>query len=1294
MKLTNTTPPREFTARRGKTNLFTIFWSGFVLTAVLILIVLPFARGQSYLGTINGAVRDSTGAAVVGAHVQATDEITKFVSVTVTNQQGLYSIQFLKPGTYDVKVNASGFAEDIQTGVVLIPSDIKEVDLRVAPAATSQQVTVTANQDLLQTESATIGTDFTPNVLHNTPLLGDNLYMLATRVAGVYSNYTQNTESSSWTAAGGGVSGTTFNGVAGNQLVTVNGVDVLPPEGGPGQYTGYIPPAIAVQSLDIQTTPFDASFGHTQGAVENSVLKTGTQQLHAEVSMTYGDPRFDANTSNFSAQHIPRTDLIWAQPRFIVTGPVMFPKIYHPAHPKTFFVASWEHQQYRTSNAGTFSGDVPTVKEQAGDFSELTSFYNPGNSPSNIEGLIFDPTTTVPIGSTGGYAAWCSPNCVPGERESFRQEYSEVSNPLADGSTNYIPTNRLNPVGVNLLKYWPQPTGSGTSAGPYEGNYAPTTAYPTANWIWMGAFSIDHEFNDNNKLTVSYLPYTWGQSIPNNGFPYVGKYTGGPGTPQLWRKEQGGLIDYTRTISPTMVLDARTGGFYHNGLVEKKAGDLEPLADLGMTGATTSFPRGGFPGVSLTGPSGGYTGLTSQASTYEYSAIWDSSVIVSKAFQRHMVKTGFEYMLSRTDPTNPVSNLGSFSFDNTFTDSNPNNPNSYVTNGGDGLAALLLGYPTSGTASIVVSPAYEYPYWGAYVQDDWRITPKLTLNLGLRYDYAAPFTERHNQLDAGFNFSSQNPFNLPNSTGTGIASSNVPPASAAVPQGYPGGLYFVNTPQWPSRQAYRQEWSDRWQPRIGASYHILNNTVLRGGYATFFSPNYAGTDNTGFASSTSLVASTNGNLTPATCTATQGADAYGFCNMTNPYPNGFVSPTRTLLGLSTGLGGNVAFAGPSWLPEKDVIWSGGIQQQLPLNMMLDVEYHGNKVTGTGISKNWNALPNCYYYGGSCPNAGNYSALVTATAANPMAGYMPATSGLNAAKVPQQDLYLPYPEFGSVTQSMTVIDGTNQRLGILLDNALYVTLNKRISHGVEGSIAATYQHAEQTNTLLNAGDNPQDAIKFDNTMPDKFLVADIVYDTPKFNVNHLLGYVINDWLWSQSLNWQAGVSYGVPGSTFTTGVSPVTHHQSLAHWFNTCYIPVVNNGNVGQTLAAGDPVNTSPVYGTPTNCQYGEQPAWIQQPTQTLNQENGNPMRNVRFLQVPYYDMAWSKSFPIRESLAFTFRTEAHNVFNIPLLGASAYDTLTSSNFGVNIPSTTINGKPVYPQENDPRIIRFEGRLSF
>src|SRR5215469_958562 len=460
------------------------FLGGF---AALILTVLGFvsvAYSQTYRSTINGTVTDQSGAVIVDANVRVINEDTHFTSVAKTNSAGIYTVPFLTPGTYDVHVEATGFASAKTTQVVLVASDTKQVNFTLSPAGTNQKVTVSADQDLLQTQNANVESVLTANELHNTPLIGSNPYMAGTRVAGVYSNFTQNTESTQWIPVGGGASGIATEGLGNSGLFTMNGIIITPPEGNPGAYTGYVPPLVGVQELNVQTSAYDAEVGRTIGGVFNTVLKTGTDKLHGEVSFQYGDTIFNSNTYNRTALGQPRNNLIWSQPSFVVTGPLRIPKLYNGNH-KTFFMVAWQHIQYTTASGTSFVGNVPTVKEQNGDFSELCGAVGTGCAlgGANKTGIIYDPTTTVPSGAPGTYASWCSPNCKPGARESFIQEYNEPNSSICNGAINCIPTSRFNQTGVALLKYLPQPNAPSGSSQPGVGNFQPTTGLSSPAWM-------------------------------------------------------------------------------------------------------------------------------------------------------------------------------------------------------------------------------------------------------------------------------------------------------------------------------------------------------------------------------------------------------------------------------------------------------------------------------------------------------------------------------------------------------------------------------------------------------------------------------------------------------------------------------------------------------------------------------------------------------------------------------------------------------------------------------------------
>jgi hypothetical protein len=1265
------------------------------------LAVLSLAHGQQYLGTINGTVTDPTGAVIVGAHIQVINEDTHFVNNAVTNNVGLYAVPFLTPGTYDVKVEATTFGLAEQTGAVLVAGGAKEINFKLSPVATNATVTVTANSELLDTESASVATTLPANVIENTPNTGENVFYLATRVPGVYSNQTQGQESVSIQPTTNGITGMTFNGKSGNQLVALNGLIDSTPEGNPAGIgnTAVVTSPYTTQELNVSTAVYDAQYGHNNGGVMDAIVKNGSEQYHGDLYMIDGTTDFNSNTWNRKQQGLGRPPVDWVEPGFMVSGPLRIPKLYH-GRDKTYFMVGWQHLYNLSYTPTTLS--IPTLLERKGDFSELTAAS--GN-------VIYDPTTTVPAGASSSYAAWCSglpasngnpAGCFAGERESFTQEYSEgpgggPSN--CNGDVNCIPTSRWNSVGAILAgaapppgfqhSIYPDPNAASTSASvPYSGNYLSPGAN-TAQYFYGLVVRVDHEFNENNKLAAIFLRNRLVQdAVHSEGFPDANL---GSTQNDLIKPWIGGSLDYTRVISSSLVLDARTGGFYHPYHLIREGENLNP-STLGMTGAIPAVLQN-FPGTSPSGSAAGYTGLQNGVGANEISSVWDNTALLSKLLAKHTLKFGYQGTFWRDNVVNPTSALGTFSTSDVLTQ-NAVLQGTAAKWGGDGIASLLLGYGTGNSATTIQpTPAYAWHYRALFVNDDWRISPKLTVNLGLRYDYESPVTERHNATNAGWSFTAAQPFCMPNALGTAIGSCSAPPSSASVPQGYTGGLTFAGPS---NRLPFTRELKDRWQPRFGASYRLTDRDVLRGGFGIMYAPGPVAQTNDGFNANTPFVSSINSNFTPPSCTSAQGGDAYGFCNLANPYPNGFVTPTGNLLGLSTFLGQSISVQDQHRVYPRVMLYSFGLEHQFPSQILIDVNYQGAYTSGIGVSKNINALPACFYAGGGCPGAG-VTSILNASVANPMHNYMPASSSLNAATVTQQSLYLPYPEFGSVTETFSQnyrFNGNQRedvlgRNGVVNYNSLQVSAVKRVTHGLEGHVSFTLSKIMDQTLYTNPTDpNPG---KFEDGSPARLFEFDMVYDVPKLESgNFILKQIVNGWRWANAENWQQGTAISVPGGAFSTGIRPVAKHQvnvgssaTASHWFNTCYIPVVSQATATSPVVYGPAQGPGPVG---TACQPGESPAWIQQPSFTLNLLNsGEPMRGVRLPEIPYLSTSLSRNFPIHERITLMFRADVLNPFNMVLHYGGISTSLTSATFGQD---TSIG------QYNDPRIMRLKAVLSF
>jgi hypothetical protein len=511
---------------------------------------------------------------------------------------------------------------------------------------------------------------------------------------------------------------------------------------------------------------------------------------------------------------------------------------------------------------------------------------------------------------------------------------------------------------------------------------------------------------------------------------------------------------------------------------------------------------------------------------------------------------------------------------------------------------------------------------------------------------------------------------------------------------YTGGLLFVGS-TYP--MAYNRELSDRWQPRVGAAYRIFKNTVLRGGFGEVFAPRPNVGTTTGFTLSTQTPVTTlNSNETPATAAAAgcPNADASGFCNLVNPYWAGYTQPLGSSLGLSTAVGTGVSFIDRNYLYPKVKMVSASLEQQLPGQFMVEATFQGTYGSGLGASKNLNNMPACYYFGGGCPDAGIQGSSTTAgslqyNVTNPMAGYLPASSALNATTLPQVDLFVPYPEFGAVTGTLFQNASRAERIGTIDYDAFFLSVNKRISHGLEFNASTTLSKVMDSTTYANPTDLK--TARYEDTQPNRFIVATVVYDSPKFNVNRILGGVVNGWELGNSFNWQNGIAFPV-ASTFLTGYSQKAASKSLNHWFNTCYIPVLSSATVANpTITYGGPTDA-----TTSNhaCRPNEQPAWIQQPVDTLNPISASePMHGVRTQVVPYLDTNLSKVFTFRENIGVKITAEIHNTLNDDLLGSNASTSLTSSAFGSNS-SSVVNGNTIYPQVNDPRMMKLGASITF
>lgn len=1020
---------------------------------LLALFLSPALHAQQYLGTITGAVNDNTGAKIPNAKVTVTEAATNSVTETVTNESGVFTIPFMDPGTYTVKVSANGFTSQVMNGIILEASGNKQLDFILAVGSVNESVSVSAQTQMLETGSANLGDTLAAKEVAELPNIGRNPFILSTLSAGIYTDAFAQRKASQFTQPYSGVAvQLSTNGIGGHDKITIDGIPDDPPERQSGaNYTGFVPSPEAVQEVKTQTALYDAQYGHSAGTVLNTVLKTGTNQIHGSAYYVFQNTYLNANTAERARQKLNRANDQWNQPGFVLDGPVYIPKVYN-GRDKTFFTVAYERIQNNSPQQN--SGRVPTDAERSGDFSALQS----------VLGItIYDPLT-----------------------------YDSSNNRTAFAG-NIIPASRINPVAKNLLNFIPKANATGTSSG-LMNNWVADSNTTTKDHYYSFTTRIDHNIGTKDRISGTYLQARRKQEYAIQGYPNA---VGSPGYIHN-RDNTGGSGDWVHVFSPTLVLDSRIGVIYHPfGL--QYYGHNYDLGSLGFSSTlTSSVPVPTFPGASF---SDSYAGLSVGNGQFSESTIGSYSELLSKTFGAHNLRVGFEFQVLRYNLNNPTSNLGTFSFNRGFTQKNTVNGDS---TSGDPVASFLLGYPSSATESTNVSNAYQQVYYAGFVQDDWRLTPKLTLNYGLRWDYESPMSERNNQQNAGFCFTCASPLQA---TGLNLT----------------GGLLFTNSSH---RNPYKQDF-DNWQPRVGVAYQLTPKVVMRAGFGKIYFQTTDFGQTNGFSTTTSYVSSLD-SKTPAN-------------SLTNPYPNGFNAPSGRSQGLATLAGSSISFTDVNHIVPHVYQTSANVQTQLPGDWILEIGYVGTFGRDIEVGKNINALPAKYFSLGTT--------YLQTKVANPMYGVLPSTSSLGASTIQNQYLLVPYPQFGSITEN-------NISKGTVGYNAMQNRLTKKLGHGL--TVHANFTWAKIMNKTVYVNSQDDNLTRFEDAQPNKLFSFAATYQIPTpFESNSIARQIFGGWQVNDVLRMQNGALLNNPSGAIALRSAKLAH-QTYDRMFNTCYLDTSGN----------------------------------------------------------------------------------------------------------------------------------------
>ncbi|HZS53338.1 MAG TPA: TonB-dependent receptor, partial [Bryobacteraceae bacterium] len=1101
----------------------------------------------------------------------------------------------------------AGFEQAQEPSVELRANDRRAADFQLKIGAVSQQMVVTAEAPQLDTESASHEQIVSERLVANTPIEGRNSFLLSTLTTGVYFAGTDAVNSIR-PFDNGGMDAMQINGGLGfRNNFTLNGLPDTNSEGNgnPGQLT-FVPPPDAVKEVNVESSAFDAQIGHTGGGNINVNFKNGTNQFHGSVYDYERNTIFNANRWENNALGQPRSAYHWHEPGIEVDGPLYLPKVVDLRN-KVFWMFSWE--RIKDIIPQPLSASVPTAPERQGDFSQ-SGF------------TIYDPCN-----ATLTYSAACSGN---GARSPF--------------AGDKIPVSRQNPVGLALLNSYPVPNAPGEINNYFYGASVVTDVYDAFT------YNVDDNINEKNHMSFAYFQGDRHQVEPTYGYS-------NPAASPLYlhyRINHGGFVSLTSTLDPTLVWDTRFGFERHNFAVNPYSIGYDP-SGLGFPASLVSqLASPAFPTVNViqtnngqalqtlgtTRPNGAASGT--KTNTYALQST------LTKVISKHTVKFGTQFNVILNNYGAPAAPI--FNFDSTFTQSNPTAP---AAGQGNGWADMVLGYPTSGTVPIPGFFAYSSHYYAVFLQDDWRVNSRLTLNIGGRWDFESPMTERLNRLNSGFAYNTPSPLQVP-----GFRTLY-------------GGLTFVANND---RAAYTNDYNN-FQPRFGAAYRLTDKTVLRGGVGLYYLPTFDIPGTQGFSTTTNYVASINGNLTPAN-------------NLSNPYPTGIVQPTGNSLGLATLLGQSITAPYSGRTIPRNWQYSFSIQRQLPWNVMAEAGYVGSGTYQIETSVNIDTI--------SAAQLAQYGSALNSTVANPFQKLLPGTS-LNGSTIAREQAIVPYPQYllasTSTTSGVTGVSisgGTASPTGGVIEqyvpigrtwyNSMQARIEKRFSSGFYFLVSLTLSKNMQAMSFLNSQDatggtgflmpSASNHLLRQLTTSDQPYEARFSggYELPFFrHSNGFLHSALGGWQINGVVNFIRGEPVAAPVGAYSTGLSPALSNSSGQLYFNNCYLDLSGN---------------------PHNCVNGLSPAWIQQPTFSLNTLTP-VMPNVRLSRPALADVSLFKTFPIHERLQFQLRGEAFNVANTAWFPAPT-TSLTSPNFG----KTVLGTGGFAATSNDPRAIQLAARIMF
>ncbi len=1103
----------------------------------LVVASLLLASGlsaQTASGTILGLVRDSQNAAIPGAKVTITNVATNIVRTFKTDARGSYTVPFLVPATYSVTAEADGFKRANRNGIRLSVDDQLTIDFQLEVGAVTDQITVEGQATILDTTSNTLGQVIESKRIVDLPLNGRDPLSLAQLVPGVVPV----PRGPAPMHLGGSIPGMNGAGNGTSEVLMDGATDTVPRNR--SFLLIHTPNADSVEEFKVQTNAMSAEFGRSNGGVISFITKSGTNQLHGTAYWFLRNSEFDANDFFQNRNRIPLGNLRRHQAGYTVGGPLYIPKLYDGRN-RTFFFTDYEAFREAALAPSTFT--VPTALERTGDFSKTV---NSAGAPI----LIYDPLSGSPRTPFAG---------------------------------NVIPPQRLSAVASNMLKYYPLPTNNAVT-----GNLVLSAS--RINTTDTFDTRLDHNFNASNRIMGRVSIQN-----PRTGEPNYYGNIGNASNPPLVQRRRSGTVQYTNTISPTMILN------FHYGLSHMfgtRAAWSEGF-DVTQLGFAANFRDGqqvrAIPVTSVTG----YSGLGNGAQNFSTQTAHTFLGSATQIKGTHTIKYGAEYRAIYNNQLQNSIASGNLAFGSNFTQGP--NPNQASTTAGNGIATMLLGVPT-GSLRIQPATAYRGSYQALFVQDDWRVNSRLTLNFGLRWEVNQPRTERYDRIS------------IFDSTLTSPIANRVPSLNLKGQMLYRDGDNRRVVP------------SDRnnFGPRFGLAYQLNSKTTIRTGYGIFFGlpptdASLSGTYADGFTANTSIITTIDG-ITPVV-------------NLANPFPNGINQPlSRSNLGPDLFLGQAVNSLVLSFATPYTQQWNFSVQRSVGRGALIEAAYAASKANKLGLpTLNVNSL------------TAEQTARGTANQVlvpNPFFGVITdPTSTLSLPTIQAGQLLRPFPQYTSVIADFP-------SLGNAQYHSLQLKYEKRFAKGFSflGAFTAAKSINDSSQDMYGPVSGIQDPtnLRMERSLDpqdvSKRAVFSGLWDLPigkgrliGSNWSRPIDLLIGGWQMNGIISFQSGL--------------PLVMTSTGAARPNRVAKGTPPSGPIQQNLNRA--FDTS-AFAVPAAFTFG-------------NSSRTAP--DMRTHGIANYDLSLFKSWQLRESLKMQFRMESFNAFNRVQFGPPGTQAGTTA-FGV------------------------------